>query len=123
MLDLSKLEALKLPEKEIEVQVMDETQKVKIRALDDETAIRVATIAQIPDKNMDLEVRREVIRHGVVGITDKQLDILMSSGAPIVSDLLVEIRDLTKEFSDERKQIRERAEKNLRTAAAGSTRP
>lgn len=123
MLDLSKLEALKLPEKEIEVQVMDETQKVKIRALDDETAIRVATIAQIPDKNMDLEVRREVIRHGVVGITDKQLDILMSSGASIVSDLLVEIRDLTKEFSDERKQIRERAEKNLRTAAAGSTRP
>ena len=122
MLDLSKLEALKLPEKEIEVQVMDETQKVKIRALDDETAIRVATIAQIPDKNMDLEVRREVIRHGVVGITDKQLDILMSSGASIVSDLLVEIRDLTKEFSDERKQIRERAEKNLRTAA-GSTRP
>ena len=107
MLDLSKLEALKLPEKEIEVQVMDETQKVKIRALDDETAIRVATIAQIPDKNMDLEVR-----HGVVGITDKQLDILMSSGASIVSDLLVEIRDLTKEFSDERKQIRERAEKN-----------
>ena len=112
MLDLSKLEALKLPEKEIEVQVMDETQKVKIRALDDETAIRVATIAQIPDKNMDLEVRREVIRHGVVGITDKQLNILMSSGASIVSDLLVEIRDLTKEFSDERKQIRERAEKN-----------
>lgn len=112
MLDLSKLEALKLPEKEIEVQVMDETQKVKIRALDDETAIRVATIAQIPDKNMDLEARREVIRHGVVGITDKQLDILMSSGASIVSDLLVEIRDLTKEFSDERKQIRERAEKN-----------
>ena len=123
MLDLSKLEALKLPEKEIEVQVMDETQKVKIRALDDETAIRVATIAQIPDKNMDLEVRREVIGHGVVGITDKQLDILMSSGAFSVSDLLVEIRDLTKEFSDERKQIRERAEKNLRTAAAGSTRP
>lgn len=123
MLDLKKLKALELPKKEITVEILGDEQKLEIQALNDETAIRIAAIAGsdgIGDDEKEVRARREMLRGGVVGISDDDIDLLMKKAASVVTKIMMEIRDLTAEYGKARNATREEVEKNSDPAASDS---
>lgn len=123
MLDLKKLKALELPKKEIAVEILGEEQKLEVQALDDETAIKIAAIAGsdgIGDDEKELRARREMLRGGVVGISDDDIDLLMKKAAAVVTKIMLEIRDLTAEYGKARNVTRGEVEKNSAPAASDS---
>lgn len=122
MLDLKKLKALELPKKEITVEILGDEQKLEVQALDDETAIKIAAIASadISEDEKELRARREMLRGGVVGISDDDIDLLMKKAASVVTKIMMEIRDLTAEYGKARNATREEVEKNSDPAASDS---
>lgn len=123
MLDLKKLKALELPKKEIAVEILGEEQKLEVQALDDETAIKIAAIASsdgIGEDEKELCARREMLRGGVVGISDDDIDLLMKKAAAVVTKIMLEIRDLTAEYGNARNVTRGEVEKNSGPAASDS---
>ena len=123
MLDLKKLKALELPKREITVEILGEEQKLEVQALDDETAIKIAAIASsdgIGEDEKELRARREMLRGGVVGISDDDIDLLMKKAAAVVTQIMLEIRDLTAEYGNSRNVTRGEVEKNSAPAASDS---
>lgn len=123
MLDLKKLKALELPKKEITVEILGDEQKLEVQALDDETAIKIAAIAGsdgIGEDEKELRARREMLRGGVVGISDDDIDLLMKKAAAVVTKIMLEIRDLTAEYGKARNVTRGEVEKNSEPAASDS---
>lgn len=115
MLDLSKLKALELPKKEIEVEILGDVQKVEISALDDESAVRIAAIHEtgsIPEDEREIRIRKEILKAGVPGITDDEINVLMTKAGSVVTNIMVEIRDLTAEYAKSRSEARSEIEKN-----------
>lgn len=123
MLDLKKLKALELPKKQISVEILGDEQKLEIQALDDETAIKIAAIAGsdgIGEDEKELRARREMLRGGVVGISDDDIDLLMKKAAAVVTKIMLEIRDLTAEYGKARNVTRGEVEKNSAPAVSDS---
>lgn len=123
MLDLSKLKALELPKKQIAVEILGDEQKLEIQALNDETAIRIAAIAGsdgIGDDEKEVRARREMLRGGVVGISDDDIDLLMKKAASVVTKIMMEIRDLTAEYGKARNVTLGEVEKNSAPAVSDS---
>lgn len=123
MLDLKKLKALELPKREITVEILGDEQKLEVQALDDETAIKIAAIAGsdgIGEDEKELRARREMLRGGVVGISDDDIDLLMKKAAAVVTKIMLEIRDLTAEYGKARNVTRGEVEKNSALAASDS---
>lgn len=119
MLDLSKLKALELPKKEIEVEILGEVQKVEISALDDESAVRIAAIHEtgsIPEDEREIRIRKEILKAGVPGISDDEIKVLMTKAGAVVTNIMVEIRDLTAEYAKSRSEARSEIEKNSEPA-------
>lgn len=115
MLDLSKLKALELPKKEITVEILGEEQKLEVQALDDETAVRIAAIHEtgsIPEDEREIRIRKEILKAGVPGITDDEISVLMTKAGAVVTNIMVEIRDLTAEYAKSRSEARSEIEKN-----------
>ena len=122
MLDLSKLKALELPKKEITVEILGDEQNLEVQALDDETAIKIAAIASadISEDEKELRARREMLRGGVVGISDDDIDLLMKKAAAVVTKIMIEIRDLTAEYGKARNVTRKKKKKNSSPAVSDS---
>lgn len=123
MLDLKKLKALELPKKGITVEILGDEQNLEVQALDDETAIKIAAIAGsdgIGDDEKELRARREMLRGGVVGISDDDIDLLMKKAAAVVTSIMIEIRDLTAEYGKVRNVIQGEVEKNSDPAVSDS---
>lgn len=123
MLDLKKLKALELPKKQITVEILGDEQKLEIQSLDDETAIKIAAIAGsdgIGEDEKELRARREMLRGGVVGISDDDIDLLMKKAAAVVTKIMLEIRDLTAEYGKARNVTLGEVEKNSDPAVSGS---
>ena len=122
MLDLSKLKALELPKKEITVEILGDEQNLEGQALDDETAIKIAAIASadISEDEKELRARREMLRGGVVGISDDDIDLLMKKAAAVVTKIMIEIRDLTAEYGKARNVTLGEVEKNSAPAVSDS---
>ena len=114
MLDLKKLKALELPKKEITVEILGEEQKLEVQALDDETAIKIAAIANsatTTDEDREVKIRREILRNGVVGISDDDVDVIMKKAAQAATEIMIGIRDLTTEYGESRNATREEIKK------------
>ena len=122
MLDLKKLKALELPKKEITVEILGDEQNLEVQALDDETAIKIAAIASadISEDEKELRARREMLRGGVVGISDDDIDLLMKKAAAVVTKIMIEIRDLTAEYGKARNVTMGEVEKNSAPAVSDS---
>ena len=123
MLDLKKLKALELPKKGITVEILGDEQNLEVQALDDETAIKIAAIAGsdgIGDDEKELRARREMLRGGVVGISDDDIDLLMKKAAAVVTKIMIEIRDLTAEYGKARNVTLGEVEKNSAPAVSDS---
>ena len=114
MLDLKKLRALELPKKQISVEILGDEQTLEIQALDDETAIKIAAIANsatATDEDREVKIRREILRNGVVGISDDDVDVIMKKAAQAATEIMIGIRDLTTEYSESRNATREEIKK------------
>lgn len=123
MLDLKKLKALELPKQEVEVEILGEKQTVEVQSLDDETAILVASLAvdkTIGDGEREIRIRKEVLKSGVIGITDDDVDLLLKRGAIPANTLITSIRDLTVKYADVRKQAKEEIKKKSVPASSDS---
>ena len=125
MLDLKKLKALELPKKGITVEILGDEQNLEVQALDDETAIKIAAIAGsdgIGEDEKELRARREMLRGGVVGISDDDIDLLMKKAAAVVTKIMImiEIRDLTAEYGKARNVTLGEVEKNSAPAVSDS---
>lgn len=112
MLDLSKLEALKFPEKEIEISIMGVPQKIIISAYGDDVSLQVADInANRPDDG-ELRIRKLLLTSCVKGMDEKSADLLLRKAGKEAKTILNEIFDLNDQFDSERDRLRELAEKN-----------
>nr|DAM90908.1 MAG TPA: hypothetical protein [Caudoviricetes sp.] len=121
MLDLKKLRALELPKKQISVEILGDEQKLEIQALDDETAIKIAAIANsatTTDEDREVKIRREILRNGVVGISDDDVDIIMKKAAAVATEIMVGIRDLTTEYGESRNATRDEIKKKSNPATS-----
>lgn len=121
MLDLKKLKALELPKKEITVEILGDEQKLEIQALDDETAIKIAAIANsatTTDEDREVKIRREILRNGVVGISDDDVDVIMKKAAQAATEIMIGIRDLTTEYGESRNATREEIKKKSNPAVS-----
>ena len=118
-IDLSKLKALELPKKEIEIDILGEKQKITVQAVDDKTAIKIASIGNatnIPDEERELKIRGLVLKSGVPGISDEEIELLMEKGAAVVTQICAEVSELSKEFNEARSLEKKEAEKNSEAA-------
>lgn len=114
MLDLTKLKALELPTKTVEVTVLGEKQSVTVSALDDEAALRIASAAgdeSMTEAEREIAVRRDILRLGVPGITGDDIDLLMRRAGNTVAEIIIHVRELTTEYAAARSAAAGDAEK------------
>jgi hypothetical protein len=123
-MDLSKLKALELPTEEIEIEILGESQKVKVSALDDDAALRISSIASgdLDDGQKESMVRRIVLEKGIVPpLSDDDIALLLSRSVSAVTPILTTALKLTKDFVAVRESIREEAKKNSNPVLQTST--
>jgi hypothetical protein len=119
-IDLSKLKALELPSKEIEVEILGEVQKVKITAMGDDMSL---DIKDIQDSTPIHEVKvRKLFLTRCAGATDEQADILCQRAGNAVARIINAVLDLTSEFDAARDQLRKEAKKKFKPESSEGTR-
>ena len=110
MLDLSKLKALELPKKEVEVEILGELQKVEISAFGDDICLELADIKDFNPTNCEY-LSRKILLNKCAGLSDDDAKILLSKDGRAATKILTEIFEITDAFDAERKKIRENAKK------------
>lgn len=117
MLDLSKLKALELPKKRIEVKIIGERQSLEISAFGDDISVRMADIRENKPDECEINLRK-ILLVSCAGLSPEDADLLLQKDGEAASKILSEIFLLANEFDRERQKIREQAEKNSETGAA-----
>lgn len=114
MIDLSVLKALDFPQKEVKIKVAGSEIIFNIQALDDEISMRIALLNENGNLTTDgmIAAQRLVLKNGIVGIEDEQIDLLCKKALPSAMQLVNEIKDLTMEFANIRKDTADEAKKN-----------
>ena len=108
-LDLSRLEALKLPEETVEIKIGAEMQKVTVTAHDDTVLIIISEIMKNHPEDGELRVRRLLLT-GCAGLTQEQAETLLRYDGRAAAELIQKIFELTAKFNSERDRMREQAE-------------
>ena len=116
MLDLSKLKALELPKKEIEVEILGEVQKVEISAFGDDIYLELADIKDTNPTNSEY-LSRKLLLVKCAGLTDDDAKILLSKDGKAATKIMSAIFEITDAFDLERKKIRENAKKKNQNKA------
>ena len=120
MLDLSKLKALELPKKEIEVEILGEPQKVEISAFGDDIYLELADIKDTNPTNSEY-LSRKLLLVKCAGLTEDDAKILLSKDGKAATKILSAIFEITDAFDSERKKIRENAKKKSEQSALENT--
>lgn len=122
MIDLSKLKALELPTKEIEIEILGEKQTTVITALPMTAAVKISTMAEIDkkDPNLPTNVIRLVLELGAKEIAKEDIDMLLDMDYPAAAKIAAEIRDLTGTFNSEKSKTKKEFEKNSDAAKSAS---
>lgn len=108
-LDLSRLEALKLPEETVEIRIGAELQKVTVTAHDDMILIIISEIMKNHPEDGELRVRRLLLT-GCAGLNQEQAETLLRYDGRAAAELIQKIFELTAKFNSERDRMREQAE-------------
>lgn len=108
-LDLSKLKAMELPSREIEIEICGEKQKITVSAMSDELAL------DFRDLRKDNPIYEATMRkHTLVkcaGLTEDEAEILSTKAGDVVADILNAVVDLTTEFEQAREKLVHEAKK------------
>lgn len=119
MLDLTKLKALELPTKEIEVEILGEKQKVKISAMGDDLTLDIGDLRK---KELKSEVKiRRLLLEKCAGLSPEDAALLCTKGGEAAAKIISAILDLSDEFDAARAEIREAAKKKQSPVNTEST--
>ncbi|MCQ2377765.1 MAG: hypothetical protein MJ016_00955 [Victivallaceae bacterium] len=119
-IDLSALDALKLPSREIEVSILGKIQKITVSAYGDDAYLDFSSFRR---NDSDHENRKtwKYILVRCAGFTEEQADKLLVFDGKAASAIIDVAVELSEAFDDERKKIRDEAEKNSGAAAVTDT--
>ena len=122
MIDLSKLKALELPTKEIDVEVLGEKQKTVVQSLPDHVAVKIMAMQELNGNNPELThlVIREILLTGAKELTTDDVDLLVVHDFAAAAKIAAAIRDLTSQHRKAMDELRETARKNLQAAGLES---
>lgn len=125
MIDLSKLKALELPTKEIDVEVLGEKQTTVVQSLPDHVAVKIMSMQELNGTNPELTsmVIREILLTGAKELTPEDVDLLVVHDFAAAAKIAAAIRDLTAQHRKAMDEQRETARKNSQTADMESVKP
>ena len=122
MLDLTKLKALEMPSGEVEVEILGETQTVKVVAPDDAIAAKLFDIGTAKgkgDSEITIDVARLVLNTCVPGLSAEDAELLISKALPSAAlPIVAKARDLRLEFDKAKSEAAEKAKKKSETATS-----
>ena len=112
-IDLSKLKALELPTKEIDVEILGDVQKVKIICPGDNTAVAVSACYQEQGKDPYLTetIIRLFLTASLPDITPEDIDMIIAKDFKAATVIAAAARDLLQEFITAKKQEKTKAKK------------
>ena len=120
--DLTKLKALELPSKEIEVDILGEIQTVKIFAMGDDLSLDIQELRSDKSSLSEVKIRKRILMQ-CAGISAEEAELLCSRAGSAAAKIISAILDLSDEFDDAREKIRDEAKKKsappLKTVTAG----
>ena len=116
MIDLSKLKAAELPEKEIEISVSGEKQKVKIRPFGGRGNTALQGISPSDSASWLEKIQVIAMVYGA-GMTESQAAFFLENSPDEAMKLAEEIWKFNKEYSDKIMAEREEAKKKSLTGA------
>lgn len=108
-IDLTKLKALELPTKEIDIEVLGDAQKVKIMAMSDEISLNIRDIRDSGEIS-EVKVRQHLLK-SCANFSDEEARLLCQKDGAAVALIISAILDLTEKFDKERARIRKEAKK------------
>lgn len=111
-LDLSKLSAMELPSKEIDVKILGDTQKIRVYAYDDGVSLDIADIADAHPESQERRVRTMLLIE-CAKLSSNDAEKLVRYAKDATAEIINAIFDLRKEFVDARNREQEAAQKNL----------
>lgn len=118
MLDLTKLKALELPTKEIEVEILGEKQTVKITCPGEDIAARVSMLydARSEDPAVSVDIIKTFAGAALPDMATEELELLLKADFKAGTVIAAAARDLLTEFIKAKKKCHEETEKNLPAA-------
>ncbi len=109
MLDLKKLEAVAMPSKDIEIDIMGETQTVTISAMGDNNTLDIADLKK-KETFSEYKIRCYVLEK-CAGLSPKDAALLCTKDGEAAAKIISAILDLSDEFDAARAETREAAKK------------
>lgn len=122
MLDLTKLKALELPSAEVEVEILGETQTVKVTAPNDEIAAKLCDIGtdeKRSDTQVTIDIARLLLGSCVPDLTAEDAELLLTRAlTTAVFPIVAKVRDLRLEFAKAKTEAAEKAKKKSEPATS-----
>ncbi len=109
-MDLSKLKALALPEKDFEIEVLGSRQTAHITAYEDDISLMISDIWQNYKEDGEYRVRKLMLTR-CAGLTEEDADLLLKRDGMAAGCIVGAIFELKKEFDKARAETRADAEK------------
>ena len=109
-IDLTKLKALELPSKEIQIEVLGEPQTVKIKAYTDDISLCIGNIEDRNPNSSDLLIWKMLLEK-CADFSPEDADLYLALDLNGASGLVREIYALTAEFRKKRAEKRAEAKK------------
>lgn len=118
MLDLTKLKALELPTKEIEVEILGEKQKVKITCPGEDLAAAVSAMYAVrgEDGTLSVDVIKMFLAAALPDVDAEDIAVITKRDFKSATIIAAAARDLLTEFIKAKKKCHEETEKNLPAA-------
>ncbi len=118
MLDLTKLKALELPTKEIEVEILGEKQTVKITCPGEDLAAAVSTMYAVrgDDGTLSVDVIKMFLAAALPDVDAEDIAVITKRDFKSATIIAAAARDLLTEFMKAKKKCHEETEKNLPAA-------
>lgn len=108
-MDLTKLRALEMPKKEIEVEILGEVQKIVISAMGDNISLDIQDIRE-ENECSEVKMRQYLLIH-CAGMTEADAKLLCERAGGAAAMIANAILDLSDEFDNERIKIAQEAKK------------
>lgn len=114
-IDLTKLKALELPTKEIEVEILGETQKVKITCPGEDVAATIYAMYELrgKDATLSVDVVKVLLPHALPDLAIEDIDAIVKRDFKAATAIAAAARDLLSDFVKAKKICKEKTEKNL----------
>ena len=122
MLDLTKLKALELPSAEVEVEILGETQTVKVAAPNDEIAAKlydIGTDEKRSSTEITIDIARLLLGSCVPDLTTDDAELLLTRAlTTAVFPIVAKVRDLRLEFDKAKTEAATTAKKKSELATS-----